>query len=668
MSKSFARLRQVFGAVFTGAALSLAVTSYAQNSAADISVEDFFKQAEFQDMLLSPSGKLLAASTPFKGRQNLVVVDLQARKNNVITAFQNIDAVSPSWISDNRLCFSTADGREPLGTLRLRGRFCIDADGKNLREFTDKGLTLFRIIDSEPGKVLAGQRGRTRDSQDIFQVDTYTGKSQLVTFETPGRVGQWVLDRNNVPRVAVRNEEKSADGSSLWMRSGPDAKFEKIAQYKSDEPSVEPLQFDWDGNLYVASNIGRDKRAVYKWDFANKKLGELIAEDPLVDIEGGLIFSAKKKKLVGIQYSAGMPVQKWFDEELAAAQRMLDSTLKDTVNTMSFGRDNDETILVTSYSDVIAPKYSLFNRTAKTLEPIVSTRPTFKPEWMSPRKFIQYKARDGRMIPAYVTIPKASSGKNLPLIVHIHGGPWVRAYSYGSGWGRPIAQFFASRGYVVIEPEPRASKGFGREHYEAGFKQFGLAMQDDLTDGALHLVNEGIVNKDRMCLYGASYGGYAALQGMVKEPELFKCSNAYVAVTDLGIWQNYAGSDTSQFSDYLETTWTKWVGDSKRDAAQFEKTSPARNADKIKGRILLTMGSDDQRVPLVHGDAMTKAMDKAGVKYEYHVYKDEGHGYNKPENVADFYKRALKLFNETIGTGTVSMTQKVIDNSVPAGK
>jgi dipeptidyl aminopeptidase/acylaminoacyl peptidase len=252
-------------------------------------------------------------------------------------------------------------------------------------------------------------------------------------------------------------------------------------------------------------------------------------------------------------------------------------------------------------------------------------------------------------IPAWVTVPKGG-GKNLPLVVNIHGGPWGRAYGWDTGWGRwPEAQFLASRGYVVLEPEPRGSLGFGRKHYTSSFKQWGRTMQDDLTDGALHLVREGLVDKERMCLHGGSYGGYATLQGLVKDPDLWKCGSALVAVTDLGLMQDIVYSDTAMETEFYEEDFPYMVGDNDKDRALFDEVSPARNAAKIKAKLLLTMGSNDVRVPLAHGDAMRSAMEKAGKPIEYVVYVGEGHGYNKDENVFDQYRRLEKLLAETIG-------------------
>jgi dipeptidyl aminopeptidase/acylaminoacyl peptidase len=310
---------------------------------------------------------------------------------------------------------------------------------------------------------------------------------------------------------------------------------------------------------------------------------------------------------------------------------------------------NEKRALVFAYSDTDAGMYHLLDRGAKlSLEPLVRQRDWLKPDDMAERKFITYKARDGREIPAYLTMPKGSSGRNLPLIVNIHGGPWLRIYEF-SQWGRwPEAQFFASRGYVVLEPEPRGSPGFGRKHFMAGFKQFGQAMQDDITDGALHLVNEGIVDKNRMCLHGGSYGGYATAMGLAKDPDLWKCGSPFVAVTDLTTWQKTQYSDTAQGSDFLDVDYKTLVGDADQDREMFRKYSPVAQASRIKAPVLLAMGADDVRVPLVHGDDFHSALQKQGKKVEYVVYREEGHGFNKPANVYDFYRRLEKFFAENL--------------------
>ena len=642
--------------------------------ARQIPLETFMRRAEFNQMVLSPNGEKLAAVSPLKGRGNLVVIDLGKRSRQVITSFVQMDVADFQWINNKRLCLRVADGQDATGAITYRGSYCINDDGSDMRDFTRLGvaasgasgsgklvdMTPIRSAGTDSPEYIMQMRYRSNDSADLYRFNTESGKISLLTFDSPGKVSSWVMDRNRVPRIAVRDADRVGSETwtmrSIWHRANEGAQWEKIYEYKRTWGNplgdmMDPIAFDFDNTtLYVSSNIGgRDKRAIYKYDTANKQLGELVFEHPLIDVTGGLLFSTEKKKLVGIRYSAELPTTKWLDPDLDSLQKQLDATLPGNVNQIGVTEEKTKRLLVTSVSPTNAGEYFLYDNVTKAIEPLVKRRDWLPANLMSERKFMKYKARDGLEIPAWVTIPRGSNGKNLPLIVHIHGGPHVRGYN-GIEWsGRPIAQFFASRGYVVLEPEPRASTGYGRKLYELSFKQWGLSMQDDITDGALNLVKEGIVDKNRMCLFGGSYGGYASLEGVVKDPDLWKCSAPYVAVSDLFLLQNVQHSDIARGSDSLETEYTVVVGDSKRDRDQFMLTSPARNTAKIKAPIFIAMGSDDVRVPLIHAQEFVKNMKDAGGNVEMVVYTGEAHGFNKDVNVLDFYSRLEKFFAKYIG-------------------
>jgi dipeptidyl aminopeptidase/acylaminoacyl peptidase len=641
-------------------------TKYA--SAAEIPVKSFFRRAQYAQMLLSPDGKKLGAIAPANGRDNLVIIDLEKRSSAAITSFSAEDVSDFRWIDNDRLFLRVADTQEETGNLYLKGVYAINADGQFVRNLSKPTTrhslhagtaNRFNILSQTfdgTGEVIVEMNERNRNFPDVYRYNTRTGEYKLLTADSPGNVMTWVVDRDLTPRIAVRREEradsKSERQNSIWHRTGLDQPWQLIG-YSSNagkDGSIIPLSFDFDNKtLYVSSNIGRDRRALYKYDIANKKLGDLVAEHPLIDLNGGLIFSRAKKTLIGIRKNAEKPTTDWLDADMQKFQAQIDKALPNTINTFRVADDNEKYLLVNASSEVEPGVYYLYNSEKMTLEQVAKSREWLPPEMMSERRFIKYKARDGLEIPAWVTIPKSASAgspKNLPLIVHIHGGPYVRSY-YGAQWGRwPSAQFFASRGYVVLEPEPRGSTGFGRKHYASGLKQWGLAMQDDITDGALHLVAEGIVNKDRMCLFGGSYGGYATLQGLIKDPDLWRCGSAYVAVSDLELLQTVTWSDTARLSDYFETDYKRLVGDKDTDREQFQKTSPAKNADKIKAPLMLTMGGQDVRVPLIHGTTMRDAMEKAGKKIDYKVYGGEAHGFNKDENVVDFYSRMEQFFAE----------------------
>jgi dipeptidyl aminopeptidase/acylaminoacyl peptidase len=633
----------------------------------DIPVAEFFRRAEYSKMAISPDGSKLAALRPINGRDNLVVIDFQAGKSNVVTGYKDLDVHDFEWISNDRLYFRVADFAEASGEIYLRGAYAIDVDGKNARDLTyplervndrkarqnsvvfQSTNTSFRVLSRTfdgSGDVIAQIFGRSKSYADVYRFNTRTGEHKLLTVKTPGNVVRWLLDRDLVPRIAVRHEER-ADPTrpreqTIWHRADADALWEKIGSASGNERegSIVPIAFDYDNKtLYVSSDAGLERRAIFKYDIAARKLGEKLLQHPLIDLSGNLIFSREKRALMGVRYNATVPDVTWFDVDQSRLQAGIDKALPNSTNNVMVADESSRYVLIYSASDINPGGYFLYNTETLKLQEVSKSREWLPPALMSKRTFIKYKTRDGLEIPAWITTPINSDGKNLPLVVHIHGGPWVRGYS-GIEWGRwPTAQFLASRGYAVLEPEPRGSTGFGRKHYTSSFKQWGLTMQDDITDGALHLVKEGVVDKGRMCLFGGSYGGYATLQGLVKDPELWRCGAAYVAVTDLELLQTVAWSDTARGSDYLETDFKRRVGDHERDREQFNKTSPAKNADKIKAPVLLAMGSDDQRVPLIHGTTMRDAMEKAGKPIEYVVYSGEGHGFNKDENVNDFYSR-----------------------------
>ncbi|HWH41723.1 MAG TPA: S9 family peptidase [Usitatibacter sp.] len=645
--------------------LCLALPAFAQapKKPSDIPVESFFRRAEYSQLQLSPNGKLLAALVPIRGRNNLAVIDIESKSRTVITELSNLDVFTFWWVNNGRLCFRVADGQEVTGRIVNRGTFCTDRDGGNVRDFTRiSGLSAARSISplartyDESGEMIVQARLRSEDSLDVYRFNTRTGRYEILSEDSPGDVRRWVLDWNNLPRVAVSQPSRQIHGTtrSVWYRDDASGKWEKIFETgmtgsHGSKGEMTPLAFDGDNaTLYVSyRSPDRDRAAIYKYDTKARKLGEVMFQHPLIDLEGGLVFDRSEKRLLGIRYDADVPSVAWIDEDMARVQKSIDAAMPKTVNGIFLAADAPDRALVFAQSDRDPGVYYLFDRKAKRMEELVHTRSWIDPSLMAERRFIRYKARDGMEIPAWITVPQGGQ-KNLPLVVNIHGGPWVRAYS-GIEWGRwPDAQFFASRGYAVLEPEPRGSLGFGDKHYASSFRQWGQSMQDDITDGALYLAKEGLVDKSRMCVFGGSYGGYASAMALAKDPDLWACGVPFVAVTDLTTFQKATYSDMSYATDFFQTEFRKMVGDADADKAMFEKYSPARHADAVKAPVLIAMGSDDVRVPQVHGDDYVSALRSAGKKVEYVIYNGEGHGFNKDENVFDFYKRVEKFFAENL--------------------
>jgi dipeptidyl aminopeptidase/acylaminoacyl peptidase len=347
---------------------------------------------------------------------------------------------------------------------------------------------------------------------------------------------------------------------------------------------------------------------------------------------------------VGVVYDADRAGVAWFDDKVAGVQTAVDKALPGNVNVLSFS-DDRQRYVITSYSDVSPGSFYHFDRTTGKLEWLADRMPWIDPKKMSPMTPVRYKARDGLEIPAYLTVPRGSSGKNLPMVAVIHGGPWVD----GDQWAfDPEVQFLASRGYAVLQPNFRGTMRYGWKHFASSFKQWGLTMQDDITDGVQWAIDQGVADPKRVCIYGASYGGYATMMGLAKTPDLYKCGINYVGVTDLDLFLGATWSDFA-YSAWLNNEMKGMFGDANTDRERLKATSPVELASRIKAPVLMAYGASDVRVIPEHGFRMRAALEKAGQKPEWMIAEGEGHGYRDPKNQVMFYGAMEKFLDRNIG-------------------
>jgi dipeptidyl aminopeptidase/acylaminoacyl peptidase len=304
-------------------------------------------------------------------------------------------------------------------------------------------------------------------------------------------------------------------------------------------------------------------------------------------------------------------------------------------------------VLVKSYSDRQPLRYLLFYTQSGKLELVGNTYPKIDPTRMGRQETVRFKARDGLDIPGLLTLPPGGTRKNLPMVVLVHGGPWV----HGAVWGwDPDSQFLASRGYAVLEPDFRGSTGYGFHHYQAGWKQWGRAMQDDVADGTRWAIAQGYADPRRICIAGASYGGYATLMGLVNDPDLYKCGVDWVGVTDINLMYTGAWSRASDLPDQWKAYgMPELIGDRVKDAAQLKATSPIEQAARITQPVLLAYGGVDRRVPLYHGQKFYDAVTKTNKNVEWIEYPEEGHGWHLPKNSVDFWTRVEAFLGKNIG-------------------
>jgi dipeptidyl aminopeptidase/acylaminoacyl peptidase len=299
-------------------------------------------------------------------------------------------------------------------------------------------------------------------------------------------------------------------------------------------------------------------------------------------------------------------------------------------------------VMVTASSDRQPPVYLLFDRTSGKLTQIGSARPGILPSQMAMTDFYRIKTRDGLEIPVYVTKPQGKGP--FPTVVLVHGGPWLRGWDWS--WDSE-SQFLASRGYLVVKPEFRGSAGYGERLADAGMKQWGLKMQDDIADATTWAARQGWADPARTCIAGASYGGYATLMGLVRYPDLYRCGVAWAAATDIDLMFDISWSD---FSDqYKKFGMPLLIGDQDKDAEQLKATSPIKQAARITRPLLLAHGRLDARVPVEHAYKLKRALESHDAPLTWIEYENEGHGWYKPANRVDFYNRMAKFLDANIG-------------------
>ena len=645
--------------IFFAALVALAVTAA---TAADdaTSIEKLFKVPQYRSMRISPDGKRIAAIAPVAGRQNLVVLDIDTRKANAVTSLTDSDVLAVQWINNKRLLFFVGSIETSQFDTREGVLMAADADGADfvdlqaVRDLTfgyhRQYTSLVRTLPGDGDEVIAQDllpphsRDESWKPGELVRLDTRTGRRTPIGGAKPdsGEGERWIVDSRGVPRALVVSEKGM---ERIYYHAGAETPWRKLDEGKALWMEWTPLAVaDDDRSLVVASRKGRDTAAIVLYDPEKRAFGDVLAAHPQVDLTD--LRRERDGRIVGVSYEADRGGHAWFDRDLAVVQKAIDGALPDTVNDISWSTDKKR-FIVHAYSDVSPGSFYLFDLEKKRLEWIADGAPWIEAKKMSHMKAVRYAARDGLEIPAYLTVPRGSDGRDLPMVVIVHGGPWVE----GNEWRfDPEVQFLAARGYAVLQPNFRGTRHYGWKLFHSSFGQWGLAMQDDIADGVLWAVKQGIADPKRVCIYGGSYGGYAAMMGLARNPELYKCGVNYVGVTDLPLfltmtWADYAGTDFQQY-DAKEL-----VGDVDRDAARLKATSPVNLAARIEAPVLMAYGSDDRRVPIEHGTRMRAALLDARKPVEWLVAEGEGHGFRDPKNQAMFYGAMEKFLERNIGSG-----------------
>ncbi len=630
--------------------------------------EVFFKDATLHEASLSPNGKRLAVAAPGAAglRVGLYVFELgpkiEARR---VVQFANEDVGAFQWVNDDKLVFSVTDRRIASGThYQAVGLYSVAADGTGARQLIQReheaeterkafggALTWnHRLLDvpfpheGEPGnRVLVGKfginRSNNRAAYTPFWLNIDTGRAVPASFDEPRGAVNFLFDSHGEARVVVTEQ----DGASAVHWRGPNQKtWTEITRGDLLGLPFVPTAVDDSGRLFVRRLEGPQRYDVLtRFDFqTGKPEPRALLSTPGFDTQATVLLDAGRT--IGLRYETDAQATAWFDPAMREFQKQVDARFAEGVNEVQCARCGkaDMVALVRNFSDREPGSYWVYRGAAPESErwqPVGRQRPDVDPRTMASQELHRIKARDGVDLPVWLTLPHGTApGKPAPAVVLVHGGPFVKGRSWN--WNG-MAQFLASRGYLVIEPEFRGSRGYGDKHYRDGFRQWGQAMQDDVAD-ALVWARQQKLASDRACIAGASYGGYSTLMGLAKDGALYRCGLAWMGVSDLTLLvKGDRWVDDDLGSNYRSFMAPTMVGDPVKDADMLRENSPVTLADRIRAPLMLVYGERDVRVPIEHGERMRDALVKAGRPPEWVTYRGEAHGFGNTDNEVDFARR-----------------------------
>ncbi len=601
-------------------------------------MEDFFRNPEKAAFQISPDGKYFSFSAPYKGRMNIFVQKIGEENEVRLTSEIDRDISSYFWANNNRILYLKDNGGDE--NFKLYG---VNIDGSDLAcltEFDGVRTTIIDDLEDIDDEVIIGLNKRNQEVFDPYRLNIVTGEMTMLA-ENPGNIQGWMTDHNGKLRMAL-----ALDGTneSILFRETENEEFRKIITTNFKE-SIDPLFFTFDNrNIYAASNLGRDKKSIVVFDIKNCQESEILYKDDDYDVSS-LSYSIKRKELTTISYTNWKRKVVFLDKTVKKIFSNIEKHIgkKYEISLASTNKAEDK-FIVRIFSDKTYGSYYYYDFTKDKLTKIADLSPWLKEDYMAEMKAVHYKSRDGLIINGYLTLPIGIKAKKLPVVVNPHGGPWVRDV-----WGYdPEVQYLANRGYAVFQMNYRGSLGYGRKFWESSFKQWGKAMQDDITDGVEWLIKIGIADPKRIAIYGGSYGGYAVLAGLAFTPELFCCGIDYVGVSNLFTLMK---TIPPYWKPMLEMQY-EMIGHPENDKELYLEISPVFHADNIKAPLFIAQGANDPRVNKNESDQMVEAMKKRGIEVEYMVKENEGHGFHNEENRFDFYRAMEKFLEKHLCNGT----------------
>lgn len=602
-------------------------------------LEDFFRNSDRSGYQISPDGNYFSFLAPYEDRMNIFVQRIGSEDTVRLTSETARSVAGYMWATNERILFMKDTAGDE--NYQLYG---VNLDGSDLRAYTafpGVRTTLIDDLEDIPNEVIIGMNKRQAEIFDPYRLNLETGElTQLA--ENPGNWQGYMTDHEGKLRVVTA----IVDGvnTQILYCEHEEEEFRPVLTTNFKE-SVDFMEFTPDNRLvYAATNLGRDKVALVLMNPATcEELEHLYAHEQY-DVSS-ISYSRKRKKLLAV-YCQGHkdPIRHYFDDEEAAFREHLRSFFEGRRFGITATDKEEQKYLIYVGSDRTRGRYYFYDRAVGSPALLAELAPWLQEEDMVAMHPVTYTSRDGLTIEAYLSLPHPytpETAKALPVVVHPHGGPWAR-----DSWGYSAeVQFLCNRGYAVFQMNFRGSTGYGRKFLEASYKQWGQAMQDDITDGVNWLITQGIADAKRVAIYGGSYGGYATLAGLCFTPDLYACGIDYVGVSNL---LTFMQTIPPYWRPLLEMMYEQ-VGDPEKDLEMLTAYSPALQAHLIKAPLFIAQGANDPRVNKAESDQMVEALRARGVEVEYMVKDDEGHGFHNQENRFDFYRAMERFLKEQMG-------------------
>ena len=585
---------------------------------------------------ISPDGKRLAYLAPDQGVLNVWIRTIGKKDDRPVTKDRNRGIRSYSWADNNThvLYIQDKGGDENWHV------YAVNLATKSERDLTPFPGVQARVLAVDrkfPNEILVGVNNRNPQLHDVYRVNLTTGALKIEAENTERVIG-WNADHDFRIRGALKMTPQG--GMEIVVRDDPESAWRTLTTWGSqDTLNSGPIAFTPDNRgMYILSSVGANTGELRQIDLSTGT-EKTLASDPEYDVSNILIHP-DKHIVQAVSFTKERSEWKVLDDSIKTDFAAIQRIRRGDFNIIN--RDHaDQTWLIAFTADDGPVHYYAYHRNTKKAELLFTNRKGLEGVTLARMEPIKFTTRDKLTVHGYLTTPPGIAAKNLPMVLNVHGGPWHR-----DTWGYDgEAQWLANRGYAVLQINFRGSTGYGKKFLNAGNREWGGKMQDDLIDGVKWAINQGIADPKRIAIYGGSYGGYATLVGLTSTPDVFACGVDIVGPSNLITWMN---TIPPYWKPIERLIWDR-VGHPEKDAAFLKSRSPLYKIDRINKPLLIAQGRNDPRVKVAESRQIVDALEKAGKVVQYEEYPDEGHGFAKPENRLDFYAKAERFLATHIG-------------------